>query len=165
MIGLGEQGGKKMPTVVIRRGEGEVIEVKDLSVDQVKDLLGMNGHVPAKPQLSTRRLKPEPLDFDLGPSEVSGPDYKGFHKAISDKGREFFKVLKQHPSGISSETLAPLLGFNGGNQIGGLAGGSLGKLAYRFGIKIKRLYTSDVKFENGVRSRMYRPGKDIGELQ
>jgi len=151
-----------MPNVVIKRGS-DVFEVTDLTLDQVRDLLGMNGHQRAATGETISRTKAAVVDSDSAIGD--SPDYRTFYGSLSDKAKKFFEILRQHPNGIESQPLAAQLGFRSGNQVGGVAGGGVAKLAKKFGIKMKHLYSSEVTFENGVRARTYKPGKDIGELK
>ena len=84
---------------------------------------------------------------------------------MSDKGRQFFRILREHPNGIEGERLAAQLGFTGKNSLGGMSGGGLAKLGKKYGVEISRLYSSEVRFTNGVRERIYKPEADIDRVQ
>ena len=145
-----------MLKVVIKRGEDEIFEVSDLTFDQVKELIGVNGY-------SGHATDGEVTYKNVLPVSVE-PDYHGFYRALTPAGKRFFEVLSASPDGIVATKLATELRFNNTNQIGGLAGGSLSKLAKKFCIELSGLYTAEVNFENGVRTRRYTPGRLIGLL-
>jgi hypothetical protein len=142
-----------MATVKITKNDGQVIEVSDLSFEQVKEIVGLNGQAPARiaPQ---RGASLNPRDF--------GPDYEGFKKNLTEKAKKFFQLLRENPNGISADHLAGKLGFTNSSQIGGMTGGGIGKIAPKHGIRPEWLYIVNVKRENGVRVVTYRPGKEIG---
>ena len=151
------EAGCIMPNVLIKRGDEETIEVTDLTFEQVKELVGLNGH---------RRISRRPTPEQVADVAGSGaPDYHKFFLLLSDKGKKFFEIIRQYPSGVEAKPLSNQLGFTSANQIGGLAGGGLAKLAKKSGVRLSRLYTSEVRFTNGVRERMFKPGKDISQLQ
>ncbi len=93
------------------------------------------------------------------------PDYSGFKKALSDSGKRFIEVLRQHPNGILADNFAEKLGLRGAVQIGGITGGGLAKVAPRFHVDVINVYTVEKKFENGTRSTTYKPGRDISQVQ
>lgn len=146
-----------MPNVLIKRGANETIEVTDLTFEQVKELVGLNGH-----RRTSRRALATPTVDTVAPG---ASDYQGFFSSLSENGRKFFEIVRQYPSGIEAKILANQLGFTSPNQIGGVAGGGLAKAAKKFGVRLPRLYTSEVKFTNGVRERLFKPGRDISQLQ
>lgn len=90
-------------------------------------------------------------------------DFNGFYSHLPERGKLFIKILKEHPDGIEAGEMASLLGFENANQIGGLTGGGLSKIAKRFSIKVKHVYTTDVKFPDGKRRRMFYPGRLLKE--
>jgi len=146
-----------MPNVLIKRGADETIEVTDLTFKQVKELVGLDGR-----RRTSRRITVEDGANVVGSGAA---DYRKFFSSLSDKGKKFFEIVRQYPSGIESKALANQLGFTNPNQIGGLAGGGLAKMAKNWGVKLSRLYTSEVRFTNGVRERVFKPGKDVSQLQ
>jgi hypothetical protein len=145
---------------VITRKNGEVIQLSNLSDQLVRELLGVNGngngHVPSK-----QRTRKQPVSMRINDDT---PDYAGFKKALSDRGRKFVDVLRQYPNGIVAEEFAPKIGLQNPVQIGGITGGGLAKLANRFNVKLSDIYMAEKKFENGTRQTIYRPGKDISKV-
>ena len=139
-----------MARVVLKRENGLTIEA-DLTFEQIKELVGVNGYhaVASRQQVESH-------------SQQSLPgieDFDAFYNDLPERGKLFIKVLREHPKGIDAATLAPLLDFESGNQIGGLTGGGLSKTAKRHSIKVRDIYTTDVKFPDGKRRRMFYPGK------
>lgn len=148
-----------MATVKIKRGD-EIYEVSDLSVAEVKELIGVNGHLRDSVQLPRRNYRRQ----DAG-SGTAEPDFRGFYDSLSEKGKEFLHCLQAAGSkGVEAKKLAETLGFKSGNQIGGLAGGGLGKQAPKFHINLDHIYTSEVKFTHGVRERIFKPGKELESI-
>jgi hypothetical protein len=141
-----------MANVKITKSDGQVIEISDLTFDQVKEIAGLNGHVAQK-SVAQRGAS-------LNPNE-HGPNYEDFKEAMTEKAKRFFQILRENPNGISADALAEKLGFSSSSQIGGMTGGGIGKVAPRYSIKPKCLYVTEVKRDNGRRTVVYRPGKDI----
>jgi hypothetical protein len=143
-----------MAKMVIHREGGQTIEISDLTLDEVKELAGLNGHSasahPAAPSL------PKKIAVRASDSDVDG-----FMAALTDRAKTFISILQQHPQGIEANSLAPLLGLNDPRQIGGFTGGGLAKIAKRFKIKMNDIYKSEVTFPNKKRTRMFYPGKVI----
>ena len=124
----------------------------ELSFEQFKELIGVNGHAVSPQLASAGPLKTERFER---------PDYDGFKKALTPKAKQFLSILRQNPNGISADHLADGLGFESGAQLGGMAGGGMGKAAPQFHVDLGNVYTREIKFENGERVVIYRPGKDI----
>ena len=144
-------------TVTVRK-DGAIYRIRHLSFDEVKELLGVNGHGPTKSlftsvSTSSSRLSAAPVR--------PYPDFKGFLGTVSERGREFLTIVKQNPDGIEANALAGKLGYQDARQIGGLTGGGLAKVAKQFHIRLRDVYRTDVTFPNGKRTRMFRAGKFI----
>jgi hypothetical protein len=134
---------------------GGMVET-DLTFDQLKELIGINGHT-----LPTRILSARPEIVPLEESSEFLPEYDKFKKNLTQKAKQFLSILRQNPNGISADHIAERLGFNTPVQIGGMAGGGMGKLAKKFHVEMENVYTREIKFESGDRIVIYRPGKDI----
>lgn len=148
-----------MPHVTIKR-DNATIEISDLSLEQIKELAGLNGSSP-----QVRRRGRPPKTTYLFPAN-NEPDYKHFLREIGERGRKFFAILKQNPNGISGESLAEKLGFTEPNQIGGLAGANLARHAKRFNIDLSVLYNRErEKLDTGEWRTTYKPGPGIAILQ
>jgi hypothetical protein len=144
-----------MANVKITKSDGQVIEVSDLSFEQVKEIVGLNGHAPTH-NVGQRNAAPNSSD--------SSPDYEAFKELLTDKAKKFFQILRDNPNGISADHLAEKLGFSSSSQIGGMTGGGIGKVAPKHDIKPQWLYLTDVRRENGRRVVVYKPGKDISRV-
>ena len=148
-----------MANVKITEKDGQrVIEVSDISFNEVRELVRPNGNAHA--QSSGRSPQFSELKF---PRE-SKPEYSKFKQGLSAHAKKFFAVLHQNPSGISGDSLAEKLGFNSTNQIGGVTGGGIGKLANRLNIKLTDVYTKEVTRKDGERVVIYRPGLEIEKV-
>lgn len=150
---------------IIKRSNGDVIELSNLTDQLVRELLGVNsnndsGHTPTP----TRRGRPRKQSVSMR-INASTPDYAGFKKAISDSGRKFVEVLRLYPNGILADDFAEKMGLRTAVQIGGITGGGLAKIAQRFNVELQNIYTVEKKFENGVRSTTYKPGREIAKVQ
>jgi hypothetical protein len=130
-----------MAKVTIRRGDAE-FEISDLTFEQVKELVGVNGHGHAVP-----------------PTAAPHDDFAGFFKAINDRGRLFISTLQHHPGGIEANTLAGKLSFNDARQLGGLTGAGVARIAKKHGVRVKDVYRTDVTMLSGKRTVMFYPGK------
>ena len=143
----------EMAKVKITNSEGQVFEVSDLTFEQVRVLVGLNGDIANRPSkgavLNTRDT----------------PDYKGFMQSITDHAKKFFLVLMKHPDGIALDNLAEELGFDSPMKIGGVTGGGIGKLAPKFGLNPDDLYFRETTRKNGTRTVIYKPGKEIARLR
>jgi hypothetical protein len=150
---------------IIKRNNGDVIELSNLTDQLVRELLGVNsnngsGHTPSP----TRQGRPRKQSVSVRINDAT-PDYAGFKKALSDSGRKFIEVLRQHPNGILADDFAVKMGLKNAVQIGGITGGGLAKLANRFNVELRSVYTVEKRFENGTRSTTYKPGRDITRVQ
>lgn len=146
--------------VTITTEAGTTLEISGLSLKEIKDLAGLNGHTnPA-----TRTTRVTRKGVSLRPSD-SIPDYLGFKLKLSDRGKKFVDVLRHHPEGLQADILAAKMGLQTPTQIGGVTGGGMSRLAPRFGVDLENVYISETTFENGVRRTTYKPGKDIAKLQ
>jgi len=155
-----------MAKITIRKANGDSIEISDanLTDEQILQFLSggsqNNGHAPSAPKAP--RVRKSPVSMRINDDT---PDYAGFKKALSDSGRKFIEVIRQYPNGIVADEFAPKIGLQNAVQIGGITGGGLSKLASRFHVNLDDVYTSEKKFENGMRRTIYRPGKDISKVQ
>ena len=152
-----------MPKMTITKTDGQVIEISDLSVDQIKELAGLNGHLSNGNSARSKKKEGAALSVFTPPHRAN--DYAAFKKKLTDKARKFFRSLHDNPNGINSDRLAEQVGFSGGSQIGGMVGGGLSKIAGRFGIDLATLYRREVTFnkEQG-RVVMYYPGPNTDSV-
>jgi len=149
-----------MPTVTIRREDGQTIEISDLTFEQAKELAGVNGHGSTTPRLTKKRTTDIAVTFQAGTFQAAN-DIHGFISSYSnsERAKSFISALRDHPNGIDAHDLARLLNLNDPRQIGGFTGGGLAKIAKKFGIKMKDIYKSEVTFPAGKRTRIFYPGK------
>ena len=144
-----------MAKVTIRRGEDEFL-ISDLTFEQVKELVGVNGYGSHAPK------QPISAPVNMQPKLFSGnDDYAGFVKNISDRGRLFLNTLQHHPEGIDSNTLAGKLGFQDARQIGGLTGAGIARVARKHGVRIKDIYRAEVTFPGKKRTVTFYPGEAL----
>lgn len=147
-----------MTRVIIKRQDMTV--EADVSFDQLKELLGVNGHKPVSPEQpqlfevkETRKRERPSTRRTINPG-----DFKEFLHSVSGRAKIFLEAMRNSSEGISAERLAPMLGFKTANQIGGLTGPGVVKIAEKFGFKAEDIYTSVVSFPDGQRKRMFYPG-------
>jgi len=129
---------------------GSIVET-ELEFGQLKELLGVNGHA------TPGRLQSFPLES----VDFFAPQYNDFKKCLTPKAKQFLAILKQNPNGISADHIAERLGFTAPVQIGGMAGGGMKKWANKYHVDLANLYKREIRFEDGERKVIYRPGKDI----
>jgi hypothetical protein len=147
-----------MKNVKITEKEGRVIEIGDISSGELRELVGLNGNGHRPP---SAKISPESqLSFQTD----NKPDFAKFKRELSDHAKRFIVVLSQNPGGVSADSLAEKLGFKSTNQIGGVAGGGLSKLAKRFHIDLDDIYIKEVTREDGERLVIYRPGPEIDKV-
>jgi len=146
-----------MANVTVRKGDTE-FQIHDLTFEQVKELIGVNGygHVPKSPQPNVRTLPTSSSKWS-----ERRPDFRGFLEALSSRGKDFVTIVKQHPDGIEANELAGKLGYKDARQVGGLTGGGLAKIAKLHHIRLKDVYRSTVTFPDGQRTRTFYPSKFI----
>lgn len=143
-----------MAKVTIRRGDSEY-EISDLTFEEVKELVGVNGYS------SHAQKQPNPLPT-IQPRLISPSDaYASFVKNLSERGGLFLAILGAHPNGIEANNLAGQLGFTDARQIGGLTGAGIARIANKYGLKIKDVYRSEITFPSNKRTVMFYPGKLI----
>lgn len=136
-----------MAKVTIHRPTGD-FTVEDITFEELKELVGVNGHNPhSAPQSPVKTTLP------------LRTDYKTFLAHLSDRGRLFVDILKHHPMGIEANDLAAKLDFKDARQIGGLTGGGIAKIAKRHGIKVREIYKMEITSPNGKRTVTFTPGK------
>lgn len=148
-----------MAKLVLTKPTGERFEISDLSLSDIKELAGLNGHSNGRTLADVPRSSVTDV-LRLGP-----PDYRGFFKALTPKAKKFLTILRDNSAGVPADTLAERLGFKSSAQIGGLAGGGMGKSAKKYGVELSQVYRREISSENGVRQILYFPGKDIGEIK
>jgi hypothetical protein len=148
-----------MPKLVVTKPTGERFEISDLSLSDIKELAGLNGHG------NGNLIAPSRSSVEMRAVRVGPADYREFFKALTPKAKKFVAILRDNSQGISADNLAEKLGFKSGAQIGGLAGGGMGKSAKKHGVDLSQVYRREVSSENGVRQVLYFPGKDIGEIK
>lgn len=143
-----------MAKVVITQKNGTRIEVSDidLTIAQLRELAGLNGHTPEQPGLFV-----DSTGIRVSPS-IGGPDYDGFKEAMTDKAKMFFEFLSANPNGISNEALAEQLGFENPTAIGGMLGGGVAKIAPKFRVALEDLYSKGWDDHGTV---IFKPGRDI----
>jgi hypothetical protein len=143
-----------MAKVIIRKS-GATIEA-ELSVAELKELAGLNGHTSRDHGGRETGQAPLPLDSN----------YKAFFNALSEQGKRFLHFVKAAgPKGIAAENVAKELGFENRYALGGVAGGSLGKQAKNFGIDLGDVYVKEAPSENGVKTVIFKPGKILEFLE
>ena len=148
-----------MANVKITERDGRIFEVSEISFDEVRELVRPNGNGYAKPPAKA------PKHSDGGMFSVDRkPQYTKFKQALSGHTKKFIEILHQSTNGISGDMLAEKLGFKSTNQIGGVTGGGIGKLAPKFNIKLDTIYTKEVTRQNGSRVVIYKPGPDIEKV-
>jgi hypothetical protein len=148
-----------MPKLTLRRNDAEYT-IEDLTFEEVKELIGVNGHgqhAPSAPVLavSIKRTTPAIPAVVVNPSQ----DFHGFLSNLSERGQIFITELRKHPEGIEANTFAGKLGYKDARQIGGLTGGGLAKIAKRFGVRLKDVYKAAITFPSGQRTVTFFPGK------
>jgi hypothetical protein len=151
---------KAAPTKVTIAMEGKTIEVSGLSVQEIKELIGMNGHA----NIGGRATRVSSAKSALPRTSNGEPDYIGFRKALTEKGKKFIDVLKQHPNGMQADELVEKMGYESPTQIGGTAGGGMSRIARNFNVDLDNVYTRETTFKNGIRQTVYKPGKHISNL-
>lgn len=147
-----------MAKLTIRKDNVEYA-LEDISMDEVKELIGLNGH--RHPQRTVLKAAPVGEVATITRSAIA-PDFEGFYLALSDRGRKFIDTLRFSPQGIDAYDMAPLLDYQDPRQIGGLTGGGLAKIAKRFHIKLEDVYRTEVTFPDNKRKLTFYPGKWIG---
>jgi hypothetical protein len=144
-----------MATVTVRKGDTE-FQITDLTLEQVKELIGVNGYGSHAPKPSVAALSTPQLPYV---ARIS--DFAGFLKNLSERGRLFLDTLRHHPHGIDSNTLAGKLGFQDARQIGGLTGAGITRIAKKYGVKMKDVYRAEITFPQKKRTVTFYPGKLI----
>lgn len=146
-----------MAKVTIHRPDGD-FTVEDISFEQVKELVGVNGYGSHAPQEAVASTPAKNL-FPIRTTKE--PDFRGFLAKLSERGRLFTDTLRHHRDGIEANLLAGKLGFRDSRQIGGLTGGGIAKAAKGHGIRLKDIYRVETTFPNGTRTVKFYPGKLI----
>jgi hypothetical protein len=148
-----------MPKLTITRPDGQILEISDLSLEEIKELANLNGHAVSK-RSGARAQRSAGL-----PPKDTEPNYKGFYDALADNPKKFIAVLKQNPNGISADNLVEKMGLKNGNQIGGITGAGMARMAGNFSVNLKKVYLKERVFADGEGRTIYKPGKDIEKLQ
>jgi hypothetical protein len=144
-------------TLVIKRANGDTVEISDLTLGDVKELLGLEG--------SQKEQRPQVVERQGASLTHFEPDYPAFFASLTPKGKKFVEILARASDGISAEELASRIGFKSTASIGGLAGGGLAKSAAKYGVNLSTIYVKDVLLtSDGEKMVFYKPGKAIHEL-
>lgn len=143
-----------MAKVTLRRGEQEFL-IEDLTFEQVKELVGVNGYGSHSASTATTVVSQVPR---LVSKEAN---FYGFVGALSQRGKDFISIIQHHPEGIEANELAGKLGYQDAKQIGGLTGGGLAKIAKRFNVKLADVYEPRVTYQGDKRTLTFYPGKHI----
>lgn len=151
-----------MPKVTIKRHD--ITVEAEVSFEQLKELIGVNGHKsatnPEQPQLfEVKTPEPRKRQRSSAKRPIKHGDFNAFLRSLSERAKKFLETVSKHPDGIPADELAPLLGFNTANQIGGLTGPGIVKIAKAFGFEAEDIYNSPVTFPGGQRKRVFFPGK------
>lgn len=147
-----------MAKVIIRRGDATI--EAELSLKELQELAGFNGHKTVEPVLSQHQQESK---HDFGSLEEK---VKAFSGALSAKGRAFLGFVKvSGPDGISAEGMAHNMGLESRYQIGGVTGGGVSKVAERYGLRAEDFYEKVVGSKNGVRTVIFKPGKLLEYLK
>ncbi len=158
-----------MPKVIIRRGDGVSLEA-DVSFEELKELASLNGHKAiqtqhTQPELFSQSAEPRRRRQRRGRPQPRHGDFDAFYQHLSSRAKDFLNTVRKHPNGIEAAQLGPILGFTKATQIGGLTGPGIVKSAAAYGIRAEDLYRSVVTFPNGVRQRMFYPGRLLSEIE
>lgn len=144
-----------MAKVKFTDANGRVIEISDISFAEAQTLVSGS---PADTSRKKRKYNPRVTPM---PDSGAGPNYAAFFQALSEKGKRLIEILKENKAGISAELLAEKMGFRSTNQIGGVTGGGMARLANRYKIDLSTVYTADIRFDGGQRQTTYRPGSAL----
>jgi hypothetical protein len=132
--------------------QGQTFEA-EVSVAELKELAGLNGH-----RLSPARAAAQPLRPVEGSAQGKRPDINALLSMFSERARKLFHVLRTHPKGIEAKEICESLKLKNPNQVAGLIGPAATIMRDQ-GYENDDLFTTDLTFPNGVRRRMYYPGK------
>jgi hypothetical protein len=144
-------------TVVIKRANGDTIEISDLTLSDVKELFGLEER--------QKEQRPQVVARETASVSHFEPDYAAFFGSLTPKGKKFIEILAESGEGLSAEELASRIGFKSTASIGGLAGGGLAKSAEKYGVNLDAVYVRDVLLApDGEKIVVYKPGKAIHEL-
>ncbi len=149
-----------MPHVVLER-DGLRIET-ELALSDIKELMGLRAS--QKPPVGALKSGPQVIPALRASATIAAAPHTGFDQffaEISDRGRNFIRLLSEHPQGIEAKEVARYLGFTKTTQIGGLAGGGLSKVANRNGFGLGSLYRKKITTPNGVRTLTFYPTQDL----
>jgi hypothetical protein len=151
-----------MANVKIHEPNGRMIEISDISIEELKQLVSTNGHVNSNGHVRSTSQHTSKVKFNLNSERE--PDYPAFRANLSDRAKTFLHILRTHPDGISADSLSELMHFKSSTQIGGVTGGGISKLISRFHIADRQIYTKEVLRENGMRKVIFRPGPAIEKV-
>lgn len=147
-----------MPKVTIQR-EGITFEA-EVTFAELKELVGLNGNGHSQ---STPTPTPRAALAPVPEMPRRSRDFEAFFAALSDRAKLFLRTLAERPQGIDAAELAPILSFSTANQIGGLTGPGITKVAELYDIEAIEIYSSTVEWPNGERKRMFYPGPLLRE--
>lgn len=153
-----------MKNVKITEKDGRVIEVSDLSFSELRELLRFNGNVNGNEHANAQTTASVAQSSDLKFPSERKPEYSKFKYGLSVHAEKFVSILHQNPGGISADSLAEKLGFKSTNQIGGVTGGGLSKLAKTFHVDLGAIYIKEVTRKDGQRVVIYTPGREIEKV-
>lgn len=153
-----------MAKVTIRKNDTE-FEIHDLTFEQIKELIDVNGyrqHAPSVPAAAVSAGRTTPAVAAVVTNR--NQDFHGFLSSLSERGQIFISELRRHPEGIEANTFAGKLGYTDARQIGGLTGGGLAKIAKKFAVRLKDVYKVSVTFPGGKRTVTFYPGRMLMAL-
>jgi hypothetical protein len=135
--------------------DGRITEISDISFEEARQLLSTNGHGRGSAHANRARKQ------GSAASEVRVPNYPAFFQGLSSRGKKLLEILRENKNGITADRLAEQMGFTTTNQIGGVTGGGMGKLASRYHVDMSTIYVTEVKFDNGTRTTIYKPASEL----
>lgn len=143
-----------MPRIFWERN-GQKMEA-EVSLAEFKDLIGDAPSASANQAPPQRASQAAPVVK----MTIEG-SIRDFLQACTDRARELFRMLRNHPEGIEAHSLAAHLGFSNPSQIGGLVGGGVSKRADKMGVRLGDLYYKRITHPQGVRTVTFYPGKRL----
>jgi hypothetical protein len=147
-----------MATVKITDPNGRVIELSEVTFAEAQAFANGTSVNAATPAPKTRRGRGRVVPM---PESGATPNYAGFFQHLSDKGKKFIEVLRENRNGVGADQLTEKMGLTSPNQIGGITGGGMSKLAKRYHVDLATIYTADIRFDDGGRHTTYKPGSAL----